>query len=369
MALYELACRYETGDGVRKNIFKAVSTYKKAAENGSKTACRKLASLYKMGTYVEKDFGKSAYYSRLAGDDVAAEETTRVAEQIAEERSRKHELVSTKELNLGLGAMEEKDYVLAVKHFEAAVKAADKENGRGKKKQNESHTNAVRALFWLGTISSPDTPDECRGPTEIVSAPKAIAYFERALRYHSDKKFTKMICENLAGLYLTLRTDDKDNWIKHTEKALAYFRRLVNFEPKNPGYNYYYGLVGFRLAFEKDGDSLKRICKQLDSWISIQGVKQTSYGTYVLKKPAPNLPMGIDFQKFLGDWKSTMKRYRSNVELYWGHIQKAASLGHEEAKKFVKDHPYFIENLRLYDSPLKGSLEPMLKWIDSNPWM
>lgn len=69
-AVWQLGCRYENGDGVRKNTVKALTYYKRAAEKKHKKACAKMAAFYEKGLYVNKDIALAAKYRAWAqGDD------------------------------------------------------------------------------------------------------------------------------------------------------------------------------------------------------------------------------------------------------------------------------------------------------------
>lgn len=65
-ALWQLGQRYENGDGVRKDMLKAVSQYKKAAEKQHSKACGRLADFYEHGKVVGKDPVKAARYRAMA---------------------------------------------------------------------------------------------------------------------------------------------------------------------------------------------------------------------------------------------------------------------------------------------------------------
>ena len=51
-AQWQLGQRYEKGDGVRQDSMRAIAQYKKAADQGHKAACAKLASCYETGKLV-----------------------------------------------------------------------------------------------------------------------------------------------------------------------------------------------------------------------------------------------------------------------------------------------------------------------------
>ena len=65
-AQWQLGQRYEEGRGVRKNGFRAVVQYKKAAEQKHRKACARLAELYSSGEYVKKDAVLAAKYKAWA---------------------------------------------------------------------------------------------------------------------------------------------------------------------------------------------------------------------------------------------------------------------------------------------------------------
>ena len=66
-AQYELASRYENGDGVRKSIDDALKWYRKAAENGHAGAQVDLGWFYQNGQYTEKDVKQAVdWYAKAA---------------------------------------------------------------------------------------------------------------------------------------------------------------------------------------------------------------------------------------------------------------------------------------------------------------
>lgn len=65
-ALWQMGLRYEEGRGVAKNAIRAVTQYKKSAEQGHRKACEKLSELYSRGELVKKDVVLAAKYRALA---------------------------------------------------------------------------------------------------------------------------------------------------------------------------------------------------------------------------------------------------------------------------------------------------------------
>jgi TPR repeat protein len=65
---YNLGVRYETGDGVSKDLGKAAELFQKAADQGFADAQYDLGVLYEMGQGVPKDFGKAAELYKKAAD-------------------------------------------------------------------------------------------------------------------------------------------------------------------------------------------------------------------------------------------------------------------------------------------------------------
>lgn len=68
-AQWQLGMRYETGDGVKKDSIRAITQYKKAAEQKHRQACLKLADLYGKGELVKKDPALAAKYKAWASND------------------------------------------------------------------------------------------------------------------------------------------------------------------------------------------------------------------------------------------------------------------------------------------------------------
>jgi TPR repeat protein len=66
-AQYELASRYEKGEGIKKNIDEALKWYRKAAENGHAGAQVDLGWFYQKGQFVEKNIKQAiALYTKAA---------------------------------------------------------------------------------------------------------------------------------------------------------------------------------------------------------------------------------------------------------------------------------------------------------------
>ena len=65
-ALWQLTCRYRDGNGVVKNVRKAVSYCRMAAEKGHKQACLYLSELYSKGKFVKKDLEQAASWREKA---------------------------------------------------------------------------------------------------------------------------------------------------------------------------------------------------------------------------------------------------------------------------------------------------------------
>ena len=65
-ALWQLTCRYRDGNGVVKNVRKAVSHCRMAAEKGHKQACLYLSELYSKGKFVKKDLEQAASWREKA---------------------------------------------------------------------------------------------------------------------------------------------------------------------------------------------------------------------------------------------------------------------------------------------------------------
>lgn len=65
-AQWQLACRYRDGRDVARNMRKAVSHCRMAAEKGHKQACLYLSELYSKGRYVKKDLEQSTMWREKA---------------------------------------------------------------------------------------------------------------------------------------------------------------------------------------------------------------------------------------------------------------------------------------------------------------
>lgn len=67
-AQYQLARRYEEGDGLNQDITEAMKLYRKAAEQGHCGAQFRLGYLYHTGELVKKDYAESSKWYRLAAE-------------------------------------------------------------------------------------------------------------------------------------------------------------------------------------------------------------------------------------------------------------------------------------------------------------
>ncbi|UZO06621.1 uncharacterized protein OCT59_026935 [Rhizophagus irregularis] len=68
-AIFNLAIRYEGGNGTEKNLEKAFYWYKKAAENGDADAMNNLAVCYEYGEGIEKNLEKAFYWYQKAAEN------------------------------------------------------------------------------------------------------------------------------------------------------------------------------------------------------------------------------------------------------------------------------------------------------------
>ena len=65
---FQLGCRYETGDGVPKDLEQAVYWFRKSAEQGYAFAQSKLGMCYKSGNGVPKDLEQAVYWFRKSAE-------------------------------------------------------------------------------------------------------------------------------------------------------------------------------------------------------------------------------------------------------------------------------------------------------------
>lgn len=75
-----IAMAYEKGDGVAPDPKKAVSFYKKAAEQGHLESCMKLGSIYLENKWIQKDEEKALYWYLKAGKQGYTQAQFKVAE-------------------------------------------------------------------------------------------------------------------------------------------------------------------------------------------------------------------------------------------------------------------------------------------------
>ena len=66
--MFNLAACYRLGEGVKRDIQKAISWYEKASEHDKYYATAALADIYATGDGVPKDKGRAAQLYKLASD-------------------------------------------------------------------------------------------------------------------------------------------------------------------------------------------------------------------------------------------------------------------------------------------------------------
>lgn len=89
-AQWQLGQRYENGDGVKQNAMSAIGQYRKAADQGHREACAKLASYYESGTLVGKNPALAAKYRAMANGE---DPEVAVADAKATARAKKYDEV------------------------------------------------------------------------------------------------------------------------------------------------------------------------------------------------------------------------------------------------------------------------------------
>ena len=375
-AQWQLGLRYENGDGVKKNNMKAVSQYKKAAEQKHRKACGRLADLYEKGSFVKKDPVLAAKYRAWSqgdnGELAAAQARTSVEKSKEDEietaldyilgrngkakdpktgirvlyQSAKDKPIAQRvfvdrwskgDLDGALEVLSDDEWEKILPWYQNAWNSGNKRaglvlgNDAYLRKQYSSAlgywqgSGLAKCWYFVGRFYATWSEEgKGGGPSSMKDETKARKAYEKCLRIDSswdDAKF------DLGCLYLFAKNKENKN-LSEAKKIFAYFLKKA---PNDKWYNYDYGLAGYwhqRSQFDKKWP--KRRVDTLLAWAKQYEQYQSSYS----RVPEYERRNIADYNRMIEDWKS----FERSREEYVSYIQKAANLGCEPAQKFMSDY-------------------------------
>ncbi len=292
-AQWQLGQRYETGDGVKQDAMRAIAQYKKAADQGHREACAKLASYYESGTLVGKNPSQAAKYRAMAdGEDpdlaVADAKATAKAKRYDEVevaidyiigRNGKEKdpktgirlLYSAAKDNpdaqrvfceawsadaVDVGEIDAAEWELVIPWFRKAFENGLRTCGHvlgidAFERKNfpaviqywtaAGKAGVAKSWYFLGSFYSESLGTKAfHGPKHLHDERKAKAAFEKASAQKWGGQEDALFMFALICLYAT----DKENL--DYKKAFRIFRDFLQQEPDNPIYLLDYGWAGIR---------------------------------------------------------------------------------------------------------------------------
>lgn len=370
-AQWQLGQRYENGDGIKKNNMRALTQYKKAAEQKHRKACAKLADLYESGKFVKKDPVLAAKYKAWASGDngelAAAQARTSVIKSKEDEIETALDYIlgrngKTKDPKTGIRILYQsaKDKPIAQKVFVDRWSKGDLDDAlevlsdgewekiipwyknawdSGNKRTglvlgNDAYARkqySAALTYWQGSGMAKcwyfvgrfyDTWSEegkGGGPSDMRDETKARKAYESCLRIDRTWDNARF---NLGYLYLFAKKSGNENLVE-AKRIFSYFLKK---DANNKWYNYDYGLAGYclqRSQFDKKWP--KQRVDTLLAWA--KQYKDRSVPDWDLR----NLK---DYNRMIDEWK-TLRRSQQEFVSY---IRKAANLGCEPAQKFISDY-------------------------------
>ena len=375
-AQWQLGLRYENGDGVKKNNMKAVSQYKKAAEQKHRKACGRLADLYEKGSFVKKDTVLAAKYRAWSQGDNG--ELAAVQARTTVEKSKEDEIETALDYILGRnwkpkdpktgirilyqsakdkpiaqrvfvdrwskgdldGALEvlsDDEWEKILPWYKNAWNSGNKRaglvlgNDAYSRKQYSSALNywegsgLAKCWYFIGRFYATWSEEgKGGGPPSMRNETKARKAYEKCLRIDDswdDAKF------DLGCLYLFAKNKENEN-LSDAKRIFSYFLKK---SPNDKWYNYDYGLAGYclqRSQFDRKWpkrkvDSLLSWAKQYEQW--------SSSNSRIPEYERRNMS---DYNRMIEDWKLCER----SCEEYVSYIRKAANLGCEPAQKFMNEY-------------------------------
>lgn len=370
-SFYQLGLRYEKGDGVRRNPMKAVSNFRKAADKKHKKACEKMASLYERGTIVARDAAKAAKYRAMSqgesGEVAEAKVRTKEEEKKAEEseietaldyivgrngRPRDvkrgirmlHQIAQNNtvaqrlfverwergELDDGLDALDVNDMELILPWFADQFKKGHKQGGfilanaayrRGKWQEaiyyweQSAKAGVYRSWEKLGDFHF-FNEENGGGPESMRSEKLAKEEYSKYLRLCPEDRTVKFKFA-LVCLY-------GEHGAQDYSKAHAILGELLRSTPNNANILFNYGISGLQLEDEKFLVALAKLYRK---------DLRRSYDKAFLDWLVKEIREG---RSGSNQAVALYRTYCNNKLQYIEYIRKAANLGDEMAKEFMK---------------------------------
>ena len=370
-AQWQLGQRYENGDGVKKNSMKAVSCYKKAAEQRHQKACSKLADLYEQGSFVKKDPVLAAKYRAWSQGDngeLAAVQARKSVEKSQEDeietaldyilgrngkpkdpktgirildQSAKDKPIAQRvfvdrwskgDLDGALEVLSDDEWEKILPWYKNAWEGGNKRAGLVLGNDAYARRQYSSALaYWQGSglakcwylvgrfYATWSEEGKGGGPSNMRDETKARKAYERCLRIDKtwdDAKF------DLGCLYLFAKNSENENLLE-AKKIFSYFLKR---DSNNQWYNYDYGLSGYwhqRSQFNKKWPK-DRIDFLLSWGKRYENASIPKYERRTLQ----------EYNRMIDDWKSMTRAQEEFVP----YIRKAANMGCKPAIKFMDDY-------------------------------
>ena len=368
-AMWQLGRRYENGDGVKKDMVKAVAQYRKAADRNHPQACEKMAQLHEKGICVKKDSVLAAKYAaRARGEsgEIAAARAKQEKEEASvdyievaldlllgrngkekdpaagirglyevakDNPSAQREFVKRwdkGDLDVALGELDEEEWKLVVPWFRSAWAEGFKKAGQilgNNAYRNKDYSDAVdfwkksgtaKCWYFVGQFYDPwergENGDYMKNEFEAKKA------YEKCIQI--DPRF-ELARFRLGCLYF--KSNKKE--IHSFEKAESQFKRLLQIKPNDADYNFIYGLVGF--------------CRIKDMYAKKWEVHKTRY-RYRTDQYSGRL-ICVNLQSMEEEKERLLKSEKFQREPYMECIRKAAFLGSQDAKDFLNKKTNIME--------------------------
>lgn len=370
-AQWQLGERYEKGDGVKRNVMRALAQYKKAAEQKHRKACAKLADLYGNGKFVKKDLVLAAKYGAWAqgdnGELAAAQVKSSVTKSNEDEvetaldyilgrngkpkdpktgirilyQSAKDKPIAQRvfvdrwsvgDLDGALSVLSDEEWEKIIPWYKSAWDAGNRRAGLVLGNEAYSRKRFSTALgYWQGSgmakcwyfvgrfYDAWSEEDKGGGPLGMRDETKARKAYEKCLSLDGswdDAKF------NLGCIYLFAKNKENEN-LKEAVRIFSYFLKK---DADNKWYNFDYGLAGYclqRSQFEKKWsrqrvDSLLAWAKQYENRSIPDWDRRNQQ----------------DYNRMMEEWNAVQRSQRE----YVSYIRKASNLGCEPARKFMADY-------------------------------
>ena len=370
-AQWRLGQRYENGDGVTKNVMRAVAQYKKAAEQRHRKACERLAALYESGQFVKRDPVLAAKYKAWAvggnGELAAAQARKLTAEPKEDEietaldyiLGRKGKVKDPKtgirilyqaakdkpvaqrvfvdrwsrgDLDDAVDVLSDDEWVEMLSWFKNVWEAGDKRAGLmlGNDAYSRKQWSAALA-YWEGSglarcwclvgrfYATWSEEGRGGGPSDMRDESKSRKAYEKCLRIDSTMDEARFA---LGCLYLFAEKPENEN-LAEAKRIFSYFLKK---DPDNKWYNFDYGLAGYLLLdsqFDKEWPRQK--IDRLLAWAKRGDGRYVSPGDRGCRQ---------DYNRMVNDWETLQRSQKKFVS----HIKKAADLGCEPAQEFMADY-------------------------------